>query len=185
MDKTKAVFFDKDGVINPLVIRSNGQKTSPWNVKELNVFPNAREAMMKVRKAGYLTFIVTNQPGVEDENMSQEELDEIVTYLTFNLPVDDIYCAVERSSKYYKPSNGMIEHFIKLYDIDRDKSFMIGDRWKDIVPGNDSGLTTILVGNEPYTPDSKYRGPRARPYYKRTDILDACNLIMEIHNARV
>jgi D-glycero-D-manno-heptose 1,7-bisphosphate phosphatase len=185
MDKTRAVFFDKDGVINSLVDRPDGRRTSPWNVGELKLLPNVHEAMMKVRKAGYLTFIVTNQPGIEDEEMSQEELDEIVTYLMFNLPVNDIYCAIERSSKFYKPNTGMFEYFIKQHDIDRSKSYIIGDRWKDIVPGNDSGLTTILVGNEPYTPDNKYGGPRARPYYTRTDILDACNLIMELDNARV
>ena len=180
----KAVFFDKDGVINPLVLRPDGKRTSPWNVSELNVFPNAREAMMKVRQAGYLTFIITNQPGIEDEDMSHEELDEIVTYLMFNLPVNDIHCAIERSSKYYKPNNGMIESFIKQHNIDRSKSYIIGDRWKDIVPGNDSGLTTILVGDEPYNPDDKYKGERSRPHYRRTDILEACNLIVELDNAK-
>ena len=182
MDKPRAVFFDKDGVINSLVDRPDGRRTSPWNVSELKLLPNVREAMMKVRKAGFLTFVVTNQPAIEDEEMTQEELDEIVTYLMFNLPIDDIQCAIERSSKYYKPNNGMIESFVKQFDLDRSKSYIIGDRWKDIVPGNHSKLTTILVGDEPYTPSDEYK--YIAPDHVMNDILDACNLIVELDNAR-
>jgi len=183
-NKLKAVFFDKDGVINSLVERPDGRRTSPWNLSELKLLPNVHDAMMKVKEAGFLIFVVTNQPAIEDEEMTHEELDEIVSFLMLHLPVDDIYCAIERSSKLYKPKNGMLEYFIKHFDIDRGKSYIIGDRWKDIVPGNDSGLTTIVVGNEPYNPDNKYKGARSRPHYRKTDILDACNLIVELDNER-
>ena len=83
---------------------------------------------------------------------------------------------------YYKPNNGMLESFIKHYDINREKSFLIGDRWKDIVPGKNSGLTTILVGDTEYTPPEEYK--HITPDYKVENIWEAYCLIMEIDNAR-
>jgi FMN phosphatase YigB (HAD superfamily) len=72
----------------------------------------------------------------------------------------------------------MIEFLVKEYAVERDASFLIGDRWKDIVPGNASGLTTILVGT---TDKYKYLSEmpaNAAPNCFAKDIREACQLII-------
>ena len=178
--KKRAVFFDRDGVINELVKRADGSLTSPWTVDEFKFLPYTKEAVKTVKDLGFMTFIVTNQPGVHDGDMDRSQLELINKMLKRWLNVDDILCAFDKTSDFYKPGNGMLEYFIKKYDIDRDGSYMIGDRWKDIVPGIKSKLQTIFVGNV-YNYPFEYK--EYQPDYKAIDILDACCTIMEIENA--
>lgn len=180
--RPKAVFLDRDGVINSLVKREDGRLTSPWNVKEFNFLPDVVEVFKKFRYYGFMTFIVTNQPGIEDGDMTVKDLNEINLFLREKLSFVDLHAATKRDTIYYKPNNGMIEGFINHYDIIRERSFMIGDRWKDIVPGNKSGLTTILVGNTEYTPTEEFK--KIKPDHKVNNIWEAYCLIMEIDNAR-
>lgn len=177
----KAIFFDRDGVINSLVKRENGKLTSPWHKSEFKFLPFVLESFLMAKKNGFMTFIVTNQPGVEDGDMSVENLYEINAMLSEWLMVDDIQCALEKNSIEYKPNNGMIEKTIARFNIDRSKSYIIGDRWKDIVPGHNSKLTTLYVGKEKdYKPTEEYK--HIKPNYYCKNILDACNLIMELDN---
>jgi histidinol-phosphate phosphatase family protein len=177
----KAIFFDRDGVINSLVKREDGRLTSPWHTSEFRFLPHVLESFLVVRNKGFKTFIVTNQPGVEDGEMSKENLSEINSMLSEWLMVDDIQCALVKNAPDYKPNNGMIENNITKFNIDRSKSYIIGDRWKDIVPGHKSRITTIYVGNEKdYTPTEEYK--HIKPDYYCKNILDACNLIMELDN---
>lgn len=179
----KAIFFDRDGVINSLVKRDDGRLTSPWYVNEFKFLPYVFESFKLVRDNGFKTFIVTNQPGVEDGDMKEENLYEINNMLVDWLMVDGIHCALTKNSSEYKPNNGMIEKTVSRFNIDRSKSYIIGDRWKDIVPGHNSGLTTIYVGNKKdYTPPEEYK--HIKPDYFRENILEACKLIMEIDNGR-
>lgn len=172
----KAIFFDRDGVINRLVKREDGSFTSPWNIREFEYYPYVIEYFNYVKQHGYLTFIVTNQPGINDGDMSLEEHLEIVSDLYAWLHPNKILYESDRNSPRYKPSNLMLEELIEEYNVDRSKSFMVGDRWKDIVPGKNSKLNTILIGNtEPYFHEVK-------PDYTVYTFKNACDLIMEIDN---
>ena len=131
----KAVFFDRDGVLNELVDRGDGIKTAPWNTSEFKILPNAKEAVDIVKKLGYKSYVVTNQPDMYDGHMSKESLDLMM------------------------------------------KSFMIGDRWKDIVCGYNSKLTTIFIGTEYSCPEEyKY----IKPDHVVNNVLEACELIKEL-----
>jgi histidinol-phosphate phosphatase family protein len=182
MQKQKAVFLDRDGVINELVERADGSFTSPWLVEEFRFLPFVQQSVNLLKSLGFVTLIVTNQPGVQDGVMDKEQLDLINKMLKQWLRVDDIFCALDKDSNYYKPNNGMIEEFIEKYNIDRKNSYIIGDRWKDIVPGYNSKLTTIFVGAEYVYPHEYYH---IQPDYIAFDILEASYTIMEIENARV
>lgn len=180
----KAVFFDRDGVINTLVKRKDGRLTSPWHASEFVFLPYVLESFMMVRQKGFKTFIVTNQPGIEDGDMNEDNLYEINMMLHEKLSIDEIDCALNKNSPDYKPNNGMIEKNIIRFNLDRSKSYIIGDRWKDIVPGYNSKITTIYIGDENnYNPVDKYK--HIKPDYQCEDILEACKLIMELDNARV
>ena len=171
----KAVFFDRDGVINELVERLDGSHTAPWTVDEFRFKPNAGAAIASINHK-FKTFVVTNQPDINDGNLKQSDLDIMSKMLTQWLHIDEVVCSTERNSDFYKPNNGMIEHLINKYNIDRNNSWLIGDRWKDIVAGHNSRIKTIFVGNV-YTYPVEYRN--IYPDYECKDILDACKLIMK------
>jgi histidinol phosphatase-like enzyme len=115
-----------------------------------------------------------------DGEMYMTDLDDICTFLEDEAGVDHVLYALNKDSDLYKPNNGMIEALIRTYEIDRSKSYMIGDRWKDIVPGNKSGLTTIYVGIKVWNIPDEYGD--IKPDFIKEDLWSACKLIMELNN---
>ena len=176
----RAVFFDRDGVINPL-IKVDGVYTSPKNPSQFKFFPQVFQAIAMVQMNGFMTFIVTNQPGVMEGTQTLEELNELTTVLMDWLQVDGIYNAIDKNKSDYKPGNGMLEHFINKFDLVREDCYMIGDRWKDIVPGYTSGINTIFVG-ETYDTPKEYE--HIEPDCKCSNIFDACNYIVETESGK-
>jgi D-glycero-D-manno-heptose 1,7-bisphosphate phosphatase len=172
--QNKAVIFDRDGVINYLVNRGD-VATSPWSLSELVFKPGIKEAVDILRDLGFLIFVVTNQPGVYDGDMTMADLEEINGAIDSYLNVDDILAALDRNGDDYKPRSGSIKKLIARWNLDPDQSFLIGDRWKDIAAGKAEGLTTILVGNTPYTHDIK-------PDIITTDAYSASLIIKEIYD---
>lgn len=175
-----AIFFDRDGVINPLVARPDGRHTSPWNVVEFGLLPRVHEAFALVGPY-YDCFVITNQPHVGSE-MTEADLSEIHHYLRRAVPqiTDIAYCDVQGSS-HYKPAHGMVLDLLHRYKHTAPprQHYMIGDRWKDIVCGAGAGLTTIFVG------DKYEKGPlNVYPDYTVPDIYAACIFIMERHNEK-
>lgn len=177
----KSVFFDRDGVINHLV-NYDGEFIAPKYFKDFVLIDSAIDAVKLIRQNGFMTFIVTNQPDVVHNGMDIKELIKINEYLQKTLKVDDIFSAMVRDSKFYKPNNGMTEYYINKYNIDRSKSYLIGDRWKDIVCGNSSRLNTVFVGKE-YSSPHNFNG--IKPDYYANDILEACKIILENMNDSV
>lgn len=175
----KAVFLDRDGVINHLIERKDGSITSPWSVDEFRFLPNVKDAVDNIKKMGFMVLVVTNQPAIEEGFMRKEQLDHINEILLRWLFVDNVYSAFYKDTPNYKPNNGMIEHFIQTYNIDRNSSYIIGDRWKDIVPGHRSNLKTIFVGTE-YIYPYEYRN--IQPDFICKDLLHASEKIKEIEN---
>lgn len=175
----KAVLFDRDGVLNYLVERANGEKTAPWDVSEFDLIPGSKMAVDLVKSLNYKTFVVTNQPDVFDGHLLDSHLNIMSRMLKAWLRIDDVYIAYERGSAWYKPNNGMIETVIKDHKIDRGSSYIIGDRWKDIVAGHKSKLNTIFVGHE-YTYPLEYQD--IQPDYIVDNVLQACTLIAELDN---
>jgi UDP-N-acetylmuramoyl-tripeptide--D-alanyl-D-alanine ligase len=175
----KAVFFDRDGVLNHLVEHGD-QFTAPWDVSEFDLMPGAKAAVDLVKSNGYLAFVVTNQPDVLDGYLAQHHLNIMNRLLKAWLRVDDILIAYERGSAWYKPNNGMFETLIKSYNVDRNSSYIIGDRWKDIVPGHKSGLSTIFLGEEYHYP---LEHKKIQPDYICENVLQACKLIVKIDEA--
>ena len=175
----KAVFFDRDGVLNRLVERANGEFTAPWDVNEFELIPGSKMAVDVVRSIGFKTFVVTNQPDVYDGQLLDSHLSIMSRMLKAWLRIDEVMIAYERGSAWYKPNNGMIETLIKQNKIERGASYIIGDRWKDIVAGHKSKLNTIFVGYE-YTYPMEYQ--HIQPDYIVDNVLQACTLIAELEN---
>ena len=149
----KAVFLDRDGTINhdPGYISKTEQ---------FELYPYAAEAIKLFNNSGFYTFVVTNQSGVARGHFSLEEVDAIHKKMTKKLAekgayIDEIFIAPYHKDGVVKPYNidhpdrkpelGLFRKAKKLYEFAVNKSFMIGDRYSDIVFGRRAGLKTILV----------------------------------------
>ena len=174
----KYVILDRDGVLNYLV-KHGDEYTAPWSVDEFKFIDGAKVAVDIIRKLGYNIAIVTNQPDVYDGKLEENDLYIINGMIRQWLGINTIICAYERGSKFYKPNNGMVEMLVNKYNIDRKNSFLIGDRWKDIVCGAKSNLKTIYIGKEYTTPNEHID---IKPDYIVENVLSAANLLMELDN---
>ena len=146
-----AVFLDRDGVLNRSVRRSHTEYGSPRRLEELEILPGVREAFGLIKKIGFLTIVVTNQPEISRGFLSVADLDAIHGYLRDRLPIDDIYvCQDDDGARCScrKPKPGMLLSAAEKWRIDLGQSFLVGDRAKDIQAGRAAGVTTILVGAE-------------------------------------
>lgn len=144
----KAVFIDRDGVINELINRDGG-KYSPRHVKDFHMFPFVPGAMKQIRDAEYLVVIVTNQPDISRGFLKQEVLDEMHQILRTLCQVDAIYvCPHDNSDACLcrKPLPGMLLEAASDLSIDLNSSWMIGDRDSDIQAGQKAGCRTIMIG---------------------------------------
>ena len=90
MDKKKAIFLDRDGIINEVIIR-DGKPCSPNNIDELKINPYAKELIQHLKFKNYLTLVVTNQPDVERKKISKENVIEINNFLQKSLNLDDVF----------------------------------------------------------------------------------------------
>lgn len=169
----KAVFLDRDGVLNPLV-KHGDQYTAPWSYEEFELFPNVKQFITNLKNENFLIFVVTNQPDVFDAKLLIQDLWEINLQL-YGLGIDKVLCAMNRNNSYYKPNDGMFQLLINEYGLDCSNSFMIGDRWKDIVPAHNSGLRTIFMGTDYQSPE-EYKN--IKPDYYASSLEDAYEIII-------
>ena len=143
----RAVFLDRDGVLNRAVMR-NGKPYSPVSVEELEVTPDAKAVLESLRRRGYKLLMVTNQPDVSRGIAARETVDEINRKVASVLPLDDIfvcYHADEDHCDCRKPKPGLLQEAARRHNIDLTSSFMVGDRWRDVEAGQNAGCRTILI----------------------------------------
>ena len=171
----RAVFFDKDGTLNALVPRGD-KSTPPWMLDELVIFEEAKTAVDIVKNMGYNTYIVTNQPDIADELMSDMEFQMMCEVMVNTLEVDDLTAAFERGDAYYKPNTGMVDDLVDEYQIDRAESWFIGDTWKDVACANRAGIRSIYIGSKP----EELEQNNCTADYTAKDVLAACELIREL-----
>ena len=143
---TRAVFLDRDGVINASVVR-DGKPYPPASVEEMEYLPGVGEAIAALKRAGFLTVVVTNQPDVARGTQTRAAVDAIHSKMTRELHLDAIYacCHDDGQCQCRKPLPGMLTDAARDLDIDVSKSFMVGDRWRDIDAGNAAGCRSIFI----------------------------------------
>lgn len=155
MTGVPAVFLDRDGIINHSVVRG-GKPYPPTSLNELKIILGAISSIKKLANAGFLLIGVTNQPDVARNTQSREVVEEINSYIKAELPITAIFTCYHDNKdgcSCRKPKPGLILEAAKEYNIDLAKSWMVGDRWKDISAGQAAGLRTVFVDyhyNESY-----------------------------------
>ena len=142
-----AVFLDRDGVINRAFIRE-GKPYPPSSIDQLEILPGVRQAIDSLKAAGYFLVVVTNQPDVARGILSKTLVESINNNLKIELGIDDFRTCFHDDSdlcECRKPKPGLLKMAAKEFEIDLDKSILIGDRWRDIEAGKRAGCKTIFI----------------------------------------
>lgn len=166
--RQKAVFLDRDGVIN--VLRGFIRRE-----EEFELLPGVTEALGRINSSEYLAIVVTNQPVIARGETTFEELENIFNKMKTLLGregvyVDDLFFCPHHPDKGFpgerpefkidcscrKPKTGLLEAAAEKYNISLEDSWMIGDTTMDIECGRRGGLHTILVKTGSGGSDGKY-----------------------------
>jgi len=146
LTKRRAIFLDRDGVINKAIVKNNVPHP-PDNYDQFEFLENVYELMVKLHENGFLLFIVTNQPDVSRGTQSRKTVDEIHKIIKKSLPIEEIFVCFHddfENCNCRKPKPGLLLQ-AEEYEIDYSNSFLIGDRWRDIGAGLAAGCHTILI----------------------------------------
>jgi D-glycero-D-manno-heptose 1,7-bisphosphate phosphatase len=173
----KAVFLDRDGILNELLTDRVKFVNTP---DDLYLLPGVAESIANLKRNGFKVFTVTNQGGIGLGYMSYEQLEKIHEKLQSEiLKLDE--CAVideimvcahslkENCSKCRKPEPGMILKLAEKHNISLKDSYMVGDREVDVAAGIAAGTKTVLVTNENEPTEATF---------KCTTLLEAVNYIL-------
>ncbi len=153
MPKNKAIFFDRDGVVN---YRPIGEYV--LRINEFHFLPDFLQFFPIIKKKGYLAILISNQQGVGKELMTEDELNQITAFMQRELNkltgynFDYIYyCTELKTSNSYrrKPNPGMLLEAIEQLNINPEESWMIGDSESDMIAGKRAGVRTILLNPFP------------------------------------
>lgn len=172
--KRRAVFLDRDGVINEAVLR-DGVPHPPSGLAELRLADGAAECLRDLRQAGFCLIVVTNQPDVARGRQTRNAVEEIHAHLAARLPVDDFFACYHDDSdrcECRKPLPGMLLQAAEKHNIELARSFLIGDRWRDVEAGERAGCTTVLI-------DHQYPGKRAAADFETDSLRRAVDWILE------
>lgn len=184
----RAVFLDRDGTVNEEVgyLRS---------LDLLKLIPGAAAAIGRLNRAGYKVVLVTNQSGVARGYFSESLVDAAHDLLAGMLKnegafFDGVYYCPHHptagNSKHTvlcdcrKPATGLIDRAVKDLDIDRARSFVIGDKWSDVELGHRAGVRSILVrsGFAPDDPGNKRPSHVDDPEFTAHDLAEAVDWII-------
>jgi D-glycero-D-manno-heptose 1,7-bisphosphate phosphatase len=142
-----AVFLDRDGVINRAVVR-NGKPYPPETIDDFELLPGVEKTMLALRRAGYLVIVVTNQPDVATGVQQLHVVEAMHNNLRAAGLCDDIkvcYHIDADCCNCRKPLPGMLLEAARDWQIDLSMSFMVGDRWRDVVAGKAAGCYTYFI----------------------------------------
>ena len=157
----KAVFLDRDGVINELIYYpEQGVVDSPFTVEQLRLLSGVGVAINNFHEMGYKVILASNQPSIAKGYLSEETFDKIRRKMKEDLAKDgasldgEYYCfhhpeakveKLKTNCECRKPKPGLLLQAAKEMDVDLSQSWMIGDGLTDVKAGKDAGCRTILL----------------------------------------
>jgi len=166
----RAVFLDRDGVLNANIER-DGRPVAPWRLEDFRILPGVPEAVRELRRAGFVTVVVTNQHDIANGRTSLATLSAMHDELRRRVEIDDIrFCPhVDADGcACRKPKPGMLLDAAAELSIALEQSWLVGDRWRDIGAGHAAGCRSILIGDwDGDAPEGM------RPAYQRAESLPA------------
>jgi D-glycero-D-manno-heptose 1,7-bisphosphate phosphatase len=172
----RAVFLDRDCVLNRTTVR-DGVPYPPASAGQVDLLDGVPEALVLLEQHGWLLIVVTNQPDVARGTQTREAVEQINQLLAEQLPLSAIFTCFHDNRDgcdCRKPRPGMLMEAAEVHQIDLGNSFMVGDRWSDIVAGQAAGCRTFLID----LPYSQRR--RCAPDFTVANLLAAAHQIVQL-----
>jgi D-glycero-D-manno-heptose 1,7-bisphosphate phosphatase len=144
-----AVFLDRDGTLNVQSVRG-GTPYAPTRFEDFKLIEGAAEGCRALKAAGYLLVVATNQPDVGRGEVAREVIESMHALLLQLIPqIDRVEVSFDPGrgevAPRRKPEPGMLLDAAAALGIDLARSWMIGDRWKDVVCGQRAGAKTVFI----------------------------------------
>jgi D-glycero-D-manno-heptose 1,7-bisphosphate phosphatase len=144
-----AVFLDRDGTLNIPVVR-DGKPYAPERLEEFLLIKGVPEACRGLKAAGYALVVATNQPDVGRGKVAQSVIESMHARLLELIPeIDRVEVCYDpgqgENSRRRKPEPGMVLDAAAALGIDLSRSWMVGDRWRDVDCGHNAGIRTIFI----------------------------------------
>ncbi len=190
-DARDAIFLDRDGVLNELVLDpESGQYESPLRIDQVRLLPGVAQALVLLERAGYALVCVTNQPAAAKGNASVRELKSIQARVGELLGAEGISLDGWRMCLHHpdgvvaelsgpcdcrKPAPGMLLDAARALALDLSRSWMVGDTDADVLAGRAAGCQTVLIE---HPPSAHKRLRAARPDLLAADLPDGAGQLL-------
>jgi D-sedoheptulose 7-phosphate isomerase len=198
--KKRAVFLDRDGVINRYAYNAEfGTVDTPTTPEQFELLAGAGEAIAELNQLGLPVIVVSNQPGIAKGKLTPQLLDAITTKMVKQLAaagarLDEVlYCLHHPEAtlaKYRatcdcrKPSPGLFLRAAKKWKLNLAGSFLVGDGVQDILAGRAAGVTTVLLASRRCTVCEEFASRGALPDCVAGDLKQAARAISEMLTGR-
>jgi D-glycero-D-manno-heptose 1,7-bisphosphate phosphatase len=172
----RAVFLDRDGVLNRTRVVA-GVPHPPASAAKVELLAGVPEALALLAQRGWMLIVVTNQPDVARGTQSREAVERINRHLAALLPLSAIYTCfhdTQDGCDCRKPRPGLLIQAAAAHQLDLGASFMVGDRWSDIVAGRAAGCGTFLI-ELPYS-----QRQRCAPDFTVSNLLQAAQWLVQL-----
>jgi D-glycero-D-manno-heptose 1,7-bisphosphate phosphatase len=186
----RAVFLDRDGVLNPLVYNlATGEYESPHDPGEFSIYPRTARSLQRLVAAGFLLFLVSNQPSYAKGKTSLENIQAIqellAEYLQENLVnfTDFFYCVHHPAGivpgfsgpcQCRKPSPFFLKRAAAEHSLDLHQCWLIGDQDTDVLCGQAAGVRTIQILN----PHSSAKRGGSIPDHQVDNLAEAVDVLL-------
>jgi D-glycero-D-manno-heptose 1,7-bisphosphate phosphatase len=191
--KSRAIFLDRDGVINQVVYHQEiGVIDTPFTPEQFVLLPKVGQAIRTINRMGFKAVVVSNQPGIAKGHFNLNTLKKTEKKMNRALAqenafVDRAYYCLhhpkEGQAKYRgicscrKPKPGLLLKASEEMDINLKSSYIIGDSISDIQAGKKAGCKTILIGNHKCDLCRLLTKSKVKPDYIVDNLYNAVKLI--------
>lgn len=198
--KPRAVFLDRDGVINEILFHQEmGVLETPFTPEQFRLKPEAAGAIRRINQLGLKAVVVSNQPGVAMRHFSKKMLNVITNKMKKELgrrgaSLDGIYYCLHHPVKgkgrlktpcrCRKPKPGLLFQASREQGIDLNKSYMVGDSILDVEAGLRAGCKTFLLAHLKCDLCSLMARRKIRPHYLVKDLRAAVQRIQQLENRK-
>jgi D-glycero-D-manno-heptose 1,7-bisphosphate phosphatase len=190
----RAVFLDRDGVVNDLVYsRKEGTVGSPLRSRDMRIFDYVGPAIKSIQSLGYKVILISNQPGVAKRQLSEGEFRRMRSKMLRELSgakLDgEYYCMHHPSAliaKYRKncdcrkPKPGLFFRAAREMNLDLKHSYYVGDSLVDVKAGRAAGVKSILVGHVTDFLSRMIEEEKAEPDYMVASLKEVPDLIRRL-----
>lgn len=176
----RALFLDRDGIVDELVFyESSGEWESPRVAADLTMIDGVQEPLRRLAGAGWLLFIVTNQPSAAKEKTSREALEAVHDQVLrrLDVPIARSYVCFHHPHarcECRKPSPHFLRQAAREFDIDLSQSWMVGDQDSDLLTGRAAGCRVALIEHR----GSEHKRGTVEPDVRVRDLAELVEVIL-------